>query len=86
MNAIYITALVFSKQESIKNIFHLTMQLLFNEAIFRSEAVLKWMKAARIEKIKQFKPLKEEDSYDDESSEQEEIDYTVLAKFLKDVS
>ena len=63
------------------------MQLLFNEGIFTSEALLTWIKAAKAEKVKQQKVKRVEENENESSeSEQEEIDETVLSKFLKDVS
>ena len=71
----------------MRNIFHLAMQLLFNEGIFTSEAVLTWIKAAKVEKVKeQVKKEVREDEDEESESEQEEIDEVVLGKFLKDVS
>jgi len=51
------------------------LQLLFNEGIFTSEAVLTWIKAAKVEKVKEQvkKEARDDESYDEES-EQEEID------------
>jgi len=59
----------------LRNIFHLALQLLFNEGIFTSEAVLTWIKAAKVEKVKEQvkKEARDDESYDEES-EQEEID------------
>lgn len=63
------------------------MQLLFNEGIISSEALLTWIKAEKAEKVKQQKVKRVDENGDESSaSEQEEIDETVLGKFLKDVS
>jgi len=59
----------------LRNIFHLALQLLFNEGIFSSEAVLTWIKAAKVEKVKDQVKKEVRDYGDEESeSEQEEID------------
>jgi len=43
LNAIYLTALVCSKLDSLRNVFHLILQLFYQKELFNSKNILIWI-------------------------------------------
>ena len=85
LNAIYQTALSFSKHETLRNVFHIMVQLFYTKEIFNGRNILMWLENSK--KNVPVSPVQEHS--DDEESEEEElekIDQPILEKFLLDVS